>query len=257
MAAKHGQSPIDPQSKRRGHRWPVSRPLSIGGAEAFDISDDGSLIWLTDPVVDSGRRGPTLSKAAEPASYWGVEEIFARQLPARTNSTVPTQDPPRTPDIILKVDTGVIFTGGSKIAEHGGFNEDDVHTALLLSMDGMQSAVVKSATTNQQVAPTIIQALGLNPSGLDAVREEQITVLPFLFERRAIKYRQISIDGPAYGRALRSLGAPCSSRPRSRPRTFTSVAEDQGRENDARTLPSDQFQSIIRILESDHSSIPE
>jgi len=30
---------------------------------------------------------------------------------------------PRTPDIILKVNTGVIFTGGSKLSEHGGFNE--------------------------------------------------------------------------------------------------------------------------------------
>jgi hypothetical protein len=34
---------------------------------------------------------------------------------------------------------------------------------------------------NQQVAPTIIQALGLNPSELKAVQQEGITVLPFLF----------------------------------------------------------------------------
>jgi hypothetical protein len=80
------------------------------------------------------------------------------------------------------VNTGVIFTGGSKIAEHGGFNEDDVHTALLLSIDGLRHAVVKTATTNQQVAPTILAALGLDPSSLDAVREEQIHVLPFLFD---------------------------------------------------------------------------
>jgi hypothetical protein len=76
----------------------------------------------------------------------------------------------------------VIFTGGSKISEHGGFNEDDVHTALLLSMEGMQGAVVKTPTTNQQVAPTILQALGLNPESLEAVRKEQIHVLPFIFE---------------------------------------------------------------------------
>jgi hypothetical protein len=40
---------------------------------------------------------------------------------------------PRTPDSILKVNTGVIFSGGSKLAEHGGFNEDEVHTALLVA----------------------------------------------------------------------------------------------------------------------------
>jgi hypothetical protein len=34
---------------------------------------------------------------------------------------------------------------------------------------------------NQQVAPTIIKALGLDPMELQAVKQEQINVLPFLF----------------------------------------------------------------------------
>jgi hypothetical protein len=38
--------------------------------------------------------------------------------------------------------------------------------------------------SNQQVAPTIIKALGLNPDDLDAVRKEQIQPLPFLFSGR-------------------------------------------------------------------------
>jgi hypothetical protein len=56
---------------------------------------------------------------------------------------------PRTPDINLKVNTGVIFTGGTKLAEHGGFNEDDVHTALLVSFPRLQAQTVKGAVTNQ------------------------------------------------------------------------------------------------------------
>ncbi len=88
---------------------------------------------------------------------------------------------PRTPDIILKVNTGVIFTGGTKLSEHGGFNEDDVHTALLVSFPSLEHEVVKSAVSNQQVAPTIIKALGMNPEELEAVQKEQIHVLPFLF----------------------------------------------------------------------------
>jgi arylsulfatase A-like enzyme len=75
----------------------------------------------------------------------------------------------------------VIFTGGSKIAEHGGLNEDDVHTALLVSLAGMEPGKVHAAVSNQQVAPTIIRALGLDPSELQAVQREQIPVLPFLF----------------------------------------------------------------------------
>jgi hypothetical protein len=47
------------------------------------------------------------------------------------------------------VNTGVIFTGGTKLAEHGGFNEDDVHTALLVSFPRLQAQTVKGAVTNQ------------------------------------------------------------------------------------------------------------
>jgi hypothetical protein len=175
IGAKHGQSPIDATRRRGiGGGQPAA---TIGMADAFDISDDGSLIWLADPSLAPGVVA-TLSMPANQQAL-GIQEIFAGQS-LRNKFNNPGADP-RTPDIVLKVDTGVIFTGGSKLSEHGGFNEDDVHTALLLSLDGMDRAVVKSAVTNQQVAPTIIQALGLDPNALDAVRQEQIHVLPFLF----------------------------------------------------------------------------
>ena len=175
ISAKHGQSPID-VTKRRGIGG--GQPAAtIGTADAFDISDDGSLIWLTDPSLTPGVVA-TLSKPVNQQAL-GIQEIFAGQS-LRNKFDNPGADP-RTPDIILKVNTGVIFTGGTKLSEHGGFNEDDVHTALLLSLDGMERAVVKSAVSNQQVAPTIIKALGLDPNDLEAVRKEQIHVLPFLF----------------------------------------------------------------------------
>jgi hypothetical protein len=175
VGAKHGQSPID---LTRRHGIGGGQPTAtIGMADAFDISDDGSLIWLTDPSLTPGVVA-TLSMPANQQAL-GIQEIFAGQS-LRNKFNNPGADP-RTPDIILKVNTGVIFTGGTKLSEHGGFNEDDVHTALLLALDGMDRAVVKSAVTNQQVAPTIIQALGLDPNDLDAVRKEQIHVLPFLF----------------------------------------------------------------------------
>ncbi|HEY1312993.1 MAG TPA: alkaline phosphatase family protein [Steroidobacteraceae bacterium] len=175
ISAKHGQSAID-VSKRRGIA--DGQPTAtIGSADAFDISDDGSLIWLTDPSLAPG----VVANLSTPANQQalGIQEIFAGQS-LRNKFNNPGADP-RTPDIILKVNTGVIFTGGSKLSEHGGFNEDDVHTALLVSLDGMQHAVVKSATSNQQVAATIVKALGIDPNELEAVRKEQIQVLPFLF----------------------------------------------------------------------------
>jgi len=175
VAAKHGQSPIDRTKNRNiGNGQPTA---TIGAADAFDISDDGSLIWLTDPSLAPG----VVAQLSTPANQdaLGIQEIFAGQsLKDKFND--PGSDP-RTPDIILKVNTGVIFTGGSKIAEHGGFNEDDVHTALLVSNPNLSQNTVKSAVLNQQVAPTIVKALGFDPNELQAVRKEQIHVLPFLF----------------------------------------------------------------------------
>jgi hypothetical protein len=172
ISAKHGQSPID-LSKRRGIGG--GQPAAtIGSADAFDISDDGSLIWLTSPSLTPG----VVANLSTPANQQalGIQEIFA-EASLRNKFNDPTVDP-RTPDIILKVQTGVIFTGGSKISEHGGFNEDDVHTALLVSIPGQDAAMVATATSNQQVAPTILEALGLDPSELKAVQLEQIHTLP-------------------------------------------------------------------------------
>jgi hypothetical protein len=177
ICAKHGQSPIDKTKVRAiGGGQPATL---IGAPEAFDISDDGSLIWLTDQQLTPS----VVALLSEPANQatLGIQEIFAEQS-LRNKWDDPGSDP-RTPDIVLKVDTGVIFTGGSKIAEHGGLNEDDIHTALLVSLAGMPPNTVKTAVLNQQVAPTIIKALGFDPNELQAVQKEQITVLPFLFSK--------------------------------------------------------------------------
>jgi Type I phosphodiesterase / nucleotide pyrophosphatase len=174
IGAKHGQSPIDVQ-KRVGIGGGQPATL-IGADEAFDISDDGSLIWLTDPSLTAS----VVANLSLPASQTtlGIQEIFAGpSLENKFNSPLIDE---RTPDIILKTNTGVIFTGGSKIAEHGGLNEDDVHVALLLSWPEWKAQRIKTPVLNQQVAPTILKLLGLDPDQLDAVRKEQITVLPFI-----------------------------------------------------------------------------
>jgi hypothetical protein len=177
VGAKHGQSPIDIQKRVGiGNGQPATL---IGAAEAFDISDDGSLIWLT----DSSLTPSVVANLSSPASQntLGVQEIFAgNSLSEKFNSPLLDE---RTPDIILKTNTGVIFTGGSKIAEHGGLNEDDIHVALLASLPSFKAASIKTPVTNQQVAPTILRALGLDPNALDAVRKEQTTVLPFFFPK--------------------------------------------------------------------------
>jgi hypothetical protein len=176
VGAKHGQSPVD-ITKRKGIGNGQPGTL-LGTYEAFDISDDGSLIWLADQT----KTNDVVKLLSEPSSQatLGIQEIFAG--PAMLDKFNNPLVDPRTPDIVLKTNTGVIFTGGSKLAEHGGLNEDDTHVALLASMPGIAAKHVKTYVLNQQVAPSIVKALGIDPSELEAVQEEGIKTLPSLIE---------------------------------------------------------------------------
>ena len=91
---------------------------------------------------------------------------------------------PRTPDIIVAPNIGVIYTGSaSKQEEHGGFAFDDTNVMLLVSNPSYQPKTVTSWVETMQVAPTILQILGLDPNSLDAVQMEGTPVLPGLFSQ--------------------------------------------------------------------------
>jgi hypothetical protein len=49
---------------------------------------------------------------------------------------------------------------------------------LLVANPGFTAQTVSSPTATMQVAPTIVQSLGLDPSLLDAVKIEGTAVLP-------------------------------------------------------------------------------
>ena len=86
---------------------------------------------------------------------------------------------PRTPDIVVLPNVGVVYTGGDKKqSEHGGFAWDDTNVMLLVSNPRIEARTIHSFVETAQVAPTILQLLGLDPDRLDAVREEGTPVLP-------------------------------------------------------------------------------
>jgi hypothetical protein len=94
------------------------------------------------------------------------------------NYNDPTRDP-RTPDIIVTPNVGVTYSGSkAKLAEHGGFSHDDTNVVLLLSNPSYQAKTIRTSVGTVQVAPTILQTLGLNPSSLSAVVAEGTAVLP-------------------------------------------------------------------------------
>lgn len=172
VGAKHGQSAIDITKKIGIGGEPAN---TLGTAEAFDISDDGSLIWL----ADQSKTADAVNTLFQNEGTLQIQEIFAlNSLKDKWND--PLVDP-RTPDIILKVNTGVIYAGSKKIAEHGGINEDDLHVALLVAGAELPGKTIHTAVSNQQVAPTILEVLGMNPNQLQAVQKEKVPVLPDLF----------------------------------------------------------------------------
>jgi arylsulfatase A-like enzyme len=76
---------------------------------------------------------------------------------------------------------GTIYTtSGKKIAEHGGFSFGDTNVGLIVSNPRLRGRVLKTPVATSQVAPTILQALGLDPDALDAVRKEETPPLPGL-----------------------------------------------------------------------------
>jgi type I phosphodiesterase/nucleotide pyrophosphatase len=173
VGAKHGQSPID-RSKRRAFDDGAVIAAPIGSNFAFDIGDDGVLIWLKDN--SAGKTAAAVAALNAFSGDTGIGEWLSGPL-----LTLSFQDPAqdsRTPDIIGIAKIGTIYTGGSKIAEHGGFNEDDTHVALIVSHPALRQASINAAVASTQVAPTILKVLGLDPSELDGVRQEGTPLLP-------------------------------------------------------------------------------
>jgi hypothetical protein len=202
ITAKHGQSPIDPNRffPIPGHSGnngmspatliatdlpgyiPFSEsplnPTGIGSTE-----DDVSLLWLS-PGSDTVKAVDLLEANATTV---GLGQIyFGRSLRSMIDKPgLPPDGDPRTPDIIVTPNVGVIYTGSAKKQEeHGGFAHDDTNVMLLLSNPRFEEKLVTAEVQTAQVAPTILKALGLEPDALEAVRIEGTPVLPDAFSHR-------------------------------------------------------------------------
>jgi arylsulfatase A-like enzyme len=191
ITAKHGQSPIDPNrffpipgpglipngqppSAVIASLLPDSEVNQIGPTE-----DDLSLLWL----ADSSQTSNAVAMLEAKASTSGIGEIYAGPaLNLLFNPPgLPPSGDPRTPDIFVESNIGVIYTGSPrKLMEHGGFAHDDTNVMMLLSNPRFEPKTIGSPVRTAQVAPTILKALGLDPDSLQAVRKEFTSVLPGL-----------------------------------------------------------------------------
>jgi Type I phosphodiesterase / nucleotide pyrophosphatase len=196
ITAKHGESPIDPTryvanvpntpATLLGSAIPYSEsPLNSTGIGATE--DDVSVLWL--------KQGASVDNAValleNNAAAIGLGQIYygpTLALNYGVGGTGPGQDP-RTPDIIVTPNVGVTYSGSTTmIGDHGGFAHDDTNVMLLVAHPDFRPQTVFSDTTTREVAPTILRALGLNPTALDAVRIEGTPVLPEV-ESQLARYR--------------------------------------------------------------------
>jgi predicted AlkP superfamily pyrophosphatase or phosphodiesterase len=220
VSAKHGQSPIDRAKlamESGGHgNATVTDPLGFINAADPNVdsvfasfvnpndgsspvvdghlqTDDVGLVWLQDQ--SAANVAAVLAQLNDPAHR---AAMFADKLPAGTifssniNSGAelaaifgdPTSDPlaaARAPNVFIQPNWGVIYSSSSKKdSEHGGGTLDDTHVALLVSNPTLGHRTVHRHVTTTQVAPTILTALELDPSALDAVRKEGTKALPGL-----------------------------------------------------------------------------
>jgi len=106
--------------------------IPVLGVHAQVMADSMALIWMnpaqqgfTKRAVDAVRNTPGLN-------LQGGAPLIERILYSLNQSfNDPTTDP-RMPDITVIATPGVIYTGGSKLGEHGAFGKDDISVALFV-----------------------------------------------------------------------------------------------------------------------------
>jgi hypothetical protein len=195
LSAKHGQSPNTPSALTRipdgpimdglNAAWKAAHP-GAGDLVAFSIDDDGMLIWLNDRsdaatsfaksyLLGHSGVGNDISGNPKPYTASGLRLAFAGAA-AAAYFGAPAGDA-RAPDVLGIAQYGSVYTGKQgKIAEHGGDNPQDRGVALVVSGEplahGKWRHRVDSAVETTQIAPTILQLLGLDPQALQAVQAE-------------------------------------------------------------------------------------
>jgi hypothetical protein len=193
VTAKHGQSPVNPAKVNKpGHFAALVAALPDAGTNPGGIAlanaaacstgpcgfvqdDDIALIWLQ----DQNQTKVVANYLNTNAKALFIDEVLAGdELKLKFNS--PLTDS-RVPDIIVQPQYGTIYTGShAKNAEHGGFSFGDTNVALIVSNPDLRASVVKTPVATSQVAATILQILGIDPSALKSVRVEHPQVLPGL-----------------------------------------------------------------------------
>ena len=200
VSAKHGQSPQNPAALIRIPDGPIVSAINAAWAithpdntklivQATD--DDGMLLWTSDRstqatdfvktwLLTHPGTGNDINGNPKTVPTSGLTSVYAGAGPADLIGV--DHHDPRVPDVIGIAQYGTVYTGGrAKIAEHGGDNPQDRNVPILVSgPSAPHDRMITAPVETTQIAPTILDLLGLNPQQLQAVQQEGTAALPGL-----------------------------------------------------------------------------
>ncbi len=173
LTAKHGQSPVDPTRLNFVSASSVAAVVQSEVNVTFSSGDNAVLLWLEKHSDATTAQSLLLASRTS----LSLQDVLANET-LTTRYPDPTIDS-RTPDVIAIGVPGTIFSGsGGKIAEHGGYSDQDLNVPIIIANPRLASQTIHVPVKTQQLAPTMLQLLGLNPFLLQAVVKEHVNVLP-------------------------------------------------------------------------------
>jgi hypothetical protein len=178
VTAKHADAPIDLATRRAIDPALIDATVESvrAGLLAQETPDTISLIWLTDHS-----RAADVAAAIQANGALGAQTVYYGNAINRIFDGTLAFARDRRPDVIIQPQPGVIYTTtgvATKKVEHGGFTPENTHVPLILAGPGVAAGTIHTPVDLRQVAPTILEALGLKPHDLIAVRREHTHRLP-------------------------------------------------------------------------------
>jgi hypothetical protein len=197
VTAKHGQSPQDPKKlitvkdgpiiDAINAAWAASHPsnptLIVAGTDddlwQSYLSDNSPVAcnFVKNYLWNHTAAGFDVNKNPVTVEHSGLSRIWAGADAAAFFGVAVNNG--NYPDVFGQVQEGIVYAKpGKKLAEHGGMNAGDRHVLMIVDGPGVTKGTYTGVATTTQVAPTILQLLGLDPASLTAVQVEGTSVLP-------------------------------------------------------------------------------
>jgi hypothetical protein len=196
LSAKHGQSPQQPAALTRIPDGPIVAALNAAWKAAghasdlvvMSVNDDAMFMFFSDHsdtaamfaknfLLNHSGTGNDINGNPKPYTASGLANVYAGEDAAAYFGV--DRGDSRLPDLYGIVQHGVVYTGKkAKIAEHGGADPQDRNVLLVVSGGTVKHGVITTAVETTQIAPTILQLLGLPANALQAVQIEHTRALP-------------------------------------------------------------------------------